>query len=69
MRRFAPVVMLAVAALPIVFALSGTAYAKPPFPVPPHPHAPEIDPGLAATGLAVLAGGVMLLLERFRKRG
>ncbi len=29
---------------------------------------PEIDPGTAASGLAVLAGATLLLIERFRRR-
>ena len=29
---------------------------------------PEIDPGTAASGLAVLAGAALLLIERFRRR-
>jgi hypothetical protein len=32
------------------------------------PHAPELDPGTSVSGLAFLAGGVTLLLERLRRR-
>jgi hypothetical protein len=32
------------------------------------PHAPELDPGTSVSGLALLAGGVTLLLERLRRR-
>lgn len=30
---------------------------------------PELDPGTAASGLALLGGGLLLLVERFRGRG
>lgn len=30
--------------------------------------APELDPGSAASGLALLVGGAMLIIERHRKR-
>jgi hypothetical protein len=29
---------------------------------------PELDPGTAGTGLAVLAGAILLLVERYRRR-
>jgi len=29
---------------------------------------PEIDPGTAASGLALLAGGALYLIERYRRR-
>jgi hypothetical protein len=29
---------------------------------------PEIDPGSAASGIAVLAGAALVLIERFRRR-
>jgi hypothetical protein len=32
------------------------------------PHAPELDPGTSVSGLALLAGGVTLFLERLRRR-
>jgi hypothetical protein len=36
---------------------------------PPHgPSAPELDPGALGSGVAILAGGVMLLNERRRSR-
>jgi len=34
----------------------------------PWPHAPELDPGTSVRGLALLAGGVTLFLERLRRR-
>lgn len=52
----------------IVLGLAGTAMAH-----PGHRHgyghnAPEIDPSLMSSGLAVLMGGALLLLERHRRR-
>jgi hypothetical protein len=33
-----------------------------------HPvHVPEIDPSMAISGLAMLSGGVLLLMDRFRR--
>ncbi len=29
---------------------------------------PELDPGSSAAGLAILGGGLMYLVERFRRR-
>ena len=43
-----------------MFALCGTAGAFSPV--------PELDPGTATSGLALLAGGLLLLLERHRRR-
>jgi hypothetical protein len=45
----------------LLLALHGTASAV-------TAAVPEIDPGTAASGLAVLAGGALLLIERFRRR-
>ena len=45
----------------ILAALSAPAWAVP---VP----APEIDPGSMAAGLTLLTGGVLLLIERRRRR-
>ncbi len=30
---------------------------------------PELDPGTAASGVALLGGGLLLLVERYRHRG
>jgi hypothetical protein len=50
----------------MVLGLAGTVSAfKFPFPIR-SVSAPEIDPATAASGLALLAGGVMMLLERRR---
>jgi hypothetical protein len=39
--------------------LGGTAHAVP---------GPELDPGTASSGVALLVGGVLLLIERYRRR-
>lgn len=44
----------------LLLALRGTALAV--------ARVPEIDPGTAASGLAILAGAVLFLAERFRRR-
>jgi len=44
----------------MLLGVAGTASAT--------PVAPEIDPSSAASGLALLAGGIMLLVERHRRR-
>ena len=38
-----------------------------PIPLPGH-GAPELDPSLLSSGLAILAGGALLLMERRRQR-
>ena len=43
-----------------LFGLGGTAHAF-------YSEVPELDPGIAASGLALLAGGLMLLIERRRR--
>jgi hypothetical protein len=40
-------------------AIGGTAYAI---------QVPELDPGTAASGVALFVGGVLLLIERHRRR-
>jgi len=42
-----------------VLGIGGMAFAAP---------APEMDPGTATSGLALLAGAVMLLREAYRRR-
>jgi hypothetical protein len=44
----------------LLLALGGTAMAS-------HPVAPEIDPSLLGSGLALLAGGVLVVMERYRR--
>jgi hypothetical protein len=41
-----------------IFGLGGTAHAF---------AGPELDPGTAASGLALLAGGLLFLIERRRR--
>lgn len=56
---------LSIGALIVVFAvliaLGGTAFAG-------VVTVPEIDPGMASGGLALLAVGTILLIERYRSR-
>jgi hypothetical protein len=44
----------------LLLTLAGTARAT--------PTAPEIDPSLWGSGLALLAGGVLVVMERYRRR-
>jgi hypothetical protein len=54
----------------LMFGVISPAHAfHQPFPPPGHgPTAPELDPGALGSGIAILAGGVMLLNERRRAR-
>ena len=45
----------------VLLAFAGMAMAR-------QPVVPEIDPGSATSALALLAGGVILLKDRFRTR-
>jgi|HubBroStandDraft_6_1064221.scaffolds.fasta_scaffold1785674_1 hypothetical protein len=45
----------------LLLTLAGTAGATPTV-------APEIDPSLWGSGLALLAGGVLVVMERYRRR-
>jgi hypothetical protein len=45
----------------LVVAMHGIAFATP-FATP------EIDPGMAGSGVALLSGAALLLIERFRRR-
>lgn len=45
----------------LLFAFGGAALAS-------FRPVPEIDPGTAASGIAVLAGAALLLVERLRRR-
>lgn len=47
----------------MMLLLGGIAHAGPGYYVP----APELDPGLMASGLALLLGGGALLIERYRR--
>jgi hypothetical protein len=42
----------------LTLALGGVAHAG----------VPELDPGTAASGVALLVGGALLLIERYRRR-
>ena len=46
----------------ILLTLAGTARAD------WTPSVPEIDPSLLGSGLALLAGGVLVVMERYRRR-
>jgi hypothetical protein len=48
----------------------GVAFATPPdyWHGNPWLHAPEIDPGSLGSGLALLAGSVLLVVEKYRRR-
>lgn len=46
----------------LFLGLAGVAFAH------PHHHAPEIDPGSLGSGLALLVGSVLLVVERYRRR-
>jgi len=50
--------MFAGACASFVLAICGSVYASP---------VPELDPGTAGSGIALLAGGFLLLLERHRR--
>jgi len=58
-RMTADALAMAGAFVLLVLAITGTAYAD---------GVPELDPGTASSGLALLAGGFLLLLERHRRR-
>jgi hypothetical protein len=49
-------------------ALVMAAIASPLYALGPPPPVPEIDPGSAGGAVALLAGGVLLLTDRFRRR-
>jgi hypothetical protein len=53
--------VLAAACLMFTLALGGVAHAI-------TQAVPELDPGNAVSGVALLAGGAMLLIERYRRR-
>jgi hypothetical protein len=63
MSRFAGIITVVFCALFIGFV--GVALAGP----PPNGGAPEIDPGVASSAIALLSCGVLMLTTRRRKRG
>ncbi len=58
-KLFSPVVFAA-ACVMFTLALGGVAHAA--------PVVPELDPGTASSGVALLVGGALLLIERYRRR-
>ena len=60
MKEYLPrLVGLLGACATLTLALGGVAHANP---------APELDPGTASSGVALLVGGALLLIERYRRR-
>ena len=57
-KLFNPLVFAAACAM-FTLALGGVAHAA---------NVPELDPGTATSGVALLVGGAMLLIERYRRR-
>jgi hypothetical protein len=60
MRNFARMLYLGGAGAAFVLGMGGVAFAL--------SAVPEMDPGTAMSGLALLAGAVMLLREAYRRR-
>jgi hypothetical protein len=60
MRKVWKAASLAAPCALLLLAMNGTAHAT--------SVVPEIDPGMATGGLALLTGSVLLLLERIRRR-
>jgi len=61
MKKLLTPLVFAVAWITFTLALDGVAHAAP-GPVP------ELDPGTATSGVALLVGGALLLIERYRRR-
>ncbi len=59
-RTIAGAMTLVGACALLTLAMGGTAYAI--------EAVPELDPGTAASGIALLVGGALLLIERHRRR-
>jgi hypothetical protein len=57
--KFSSPLLFAAACITFTFALGGVAQAVP---------VPELDPGTATSGVALLVGGALLLIERYRRR-
>jgi len=58
-RMIAGAMTLAGACALFTLAFGGACYATP---------VPELDPGTAASGIALFVGGALLLIERHRRR-
>jgi len=52
----------------VVILMCSPAFLFAGSPPPPPRSTPEIDPGFASTALATLAGGVLILTDRLRKK-
>jgi hypothetical protein len=61
MKKLSNSLVFAAACLMFTLALGGVAHAV-------TQAVPELDPGTATSGVALLAGGAMLLIERYRRR-
>jgi hypothetical protein len=60
MKKYLPrLARLVGACAMLTLALGGVAHAT---------AVPELDPGTAASGVALLVGGALLLIERYRRR-
>jgi hypothetical protein len=57
-------VMVAAGFLLVFAAVAGAALAQDFHP----PQTPEIDPGSAMSGISLLAGGMLLLADKFRRK-
>ena len=58
-KHLSRLVRLAGACAMLTLALGGVAHAE---------AVPELDPGTAASGVTLLAGGALFLIERYRRR-
>jgi hypothetical protein len=58
-ERLTHFVPLIAACAMLTLGLNGVAHATP---------LPELDPGTASSGVALLIGGALLLVERYRRR-
>jgi hypothetical protein len=57
-ERLSRLIPLIGAGAMLALALDGVAHASP---------VPELDPGTASSGIALLVGGALLLVERYRR--
>ncbi len=59
-KKLSHTLVLATSCVMFTLALSGMAHAS--------VSVPELDPGTATSGVALLVGGAMLLIEHYRRR-
>jgi hypothetical protein len=67
----AGLVAVSLATAPFAKAFADQQEQFPTNPIPPHrspPRVPELDPGLAMSGVAMLGGGLLVIADRFRRR-